>query len=332
MIAFRRFRRRFGPPLAAASLCLALAGSAHWMLPLGREAFGLLTRPVDPARLADLQLDRSLTADRAVAEIESALTAGDAEMAASFLALADARHLAVPDDLRARVEAAGSRLAEAGAQAQSFGRGFVWGQADDLTGLAGSFAADLTLWGDVRDLANQGDHWLRGETVDPLMVGLATAGVGATAASWAAFGTPVTVRAGLTGLKLARRTGALGVRLGDELLHLMKNGRKAQAMSAVADLGRAGLKGGTRATLVGLRQADSAADLAKLRRLSEAKGGQTLAILRTIGRGAFALGELATRLALWVLAAVFNVLGLIAAFNGFVISLLRLTWKRAGTA
>lgn len=326
-VPMRRFP--FARLLAAASLLIALAGSAHWLLPLGREAFALLMARDDAARLADLRLDRELTAERAAREIEEALATKDAELAASFLELADARSLPVAAELRARVLAASSAVAGAAQGAGAFGRGFFTGEADDLAGLAGAAAGDLTVWGDLRDLGRQARHYLGGEPVDPLMVGLAGAGVAATAATYAAFGTPLTLRAGLSLAKGARRAGALGVRLGDDLLQLMRSGRKARAMAAVADIGRIGGKAGVRATFAGLRHTEDAGDVAKLRRLADARGGQTLAVVKTLGRGALVLGEIATRLAFWVIAAALNLLGLVAALNSFAVAMVRPLWRRA---
>ncbi|GAB4067467.1 hypothetical protein GCM10028812_20840 [Ancylobacter sonchi] len=318
--------------LAAVSLLFALAGSAHWLLPLGREAFALLMARDDAARLADLRLDKALTAERANREIDEALAHDDAELAASFLELADARALPVPAERRARVLAASSDAATALREAGAFGRGFVTGTAEDLPGLAGATAADLTVWGDIRDLGRQAGNYLRGDAVDPLMTGFAGVGLVATAATYAAFGAPLTLRAGLSLAKGARRAGALGLRLGDDLVGLLRSGRKARAIAAIGDIGRAGERAGMRATLAGLRHADDVTDVARLRRLSEAKGGQTLAVLKTLGRGALVLGEVAAKLAFWVVAAALNLLGLVASLNSTVVALLRPLWRggRAG--
>lgn len=314
---------------ATFSLLLALADSAHWLLPLGRESLALLMAPNDAARIADLRLDQQLTPDRITQEIEAALSQDDAELAASFLELADARGLPVSATLRAHTLAASSMAAQAARQAGAFGRGFVTGEAADLPSLAGVATGDLMVWGDIRDLGREAGHWLKGEEVDPLMVGLAGAGIGATAATYAAFGAPVTLRAGLSLMKAGRRTGALGIRLGNDLVRLMRSGKEARAFASVADLAKSGEKAGMRATLAGLRHADDAGDVARLRRLSEAKGGQTLAIVKTLGRGAIALGELATTLAFWVIAGALNLLGLVASLNSFLVAMTRPLWRRA---
>ncbi|MFT0859861.1 hypothetical protein [Ancylobacter sp. G4_0304] len=314
--------------LSALGFFLAFAGAAHWVVPLGHEAFALIRAQDDAARLAELQLDRTLDAARVRTEIEAALQAGDGELAESFVALAEARGIAVDGALRAKVVLANNAVAGAMRGASRFGQGFVTGEAEDLTGLAGAAAGDLTVWGDLRDGGREVLHWVRGETVDPLMLGLSGAGIAATGATYAAFGTPLALRAGLTALKGARRTGAMSARLAAHVTDALRGGKRVKLAALVGDLGTAASKAGTRATFAGLRHVDDAAGAARLRRLAEVKGGQTLAVVKTLGRGALFLTETLTRLAYRVIALVLDVIGLIASFNAMVVAMLRPLWRR----
>ncbi len=76
-----------------------------------------------------------------------------------------------------------------------------------------------------------------------------------------------------------------------------------------------------------MKLAEGPKDIARAARLAEAKGGQTRAILKMLGRGALVLAVGAFDLALWLFWA------LIAAF-GFVVSIkttterLTLSWLR----
>lgn len=316
--------RRF---LAAASFLLAFAGAAYWVLPVGRHALDLVMARDDAARLADIQLDRTLNAERVAQEIDAALAAEDGEMAASFVELADARGLAVAPGQRAQVmvlNAPGARMARG---AGRFGKGFLTGEGEDLAGLAGATASDLTVWGDVRDLGREAVHWARGEPVDKLMVDLAAIGIGATAVTYAAFGAPLTLRAGVSLLKGARRAGVLGGRFAGNLTAALRGGRQAQAASVLADLGTAGAKAGTRATFAGLRHVDDAAGAARLARLSQAEGGQTLAVVKTLGRGALFVTEAMAKLGFWLIAAALNLFGLVSSFNAMVVASLRPLWR-----
>ncbi|WAC26037.1 hypothetical protein [Ancylobacter sp. SL191] len=310
---------------AAAAFLLAFAGAAHWVLPAGKYYYTLILAQDDAARLADLQLAGVLDAGRVEAEIATALDRDDTELATSFLELADSRHLPVSEELRARVAASGGAVPRA---ARDFGLGLVTGEVDSQASLAGSIAGDLTVWGDVRDLGRQAIHWARGEPVDEFMVALAGAGIVATGATYVAFGAPLTLRAGLSVVKGARRAGALGGRFAAHLIDAARSGRKVQAAGALVDVGRASTKAGTRATLAGLTHVDDAAGAARLARLAEVKGGKTLAIVKVLGRGALFLTEAVATLAFWVIAALVNLIGLISSFNAFVVALLRPLWKR----
>ncbi|MCS0504653.1 hypothetical protein [Ancylobacter mangrovi] len=317
--------------LAAAGFLLAFAGAAHWVVPAGRYAYELVAAGDDAARIADLQLDRELSAPRVAQEIEDALANDDGELAASFVELADARGIAVDTSLRLRVAAANSTAVVAARRAGAFGEGFVTGTADDMAGLAGAAAGDLTVWGDLRDAGREALHWARGEPVDDVMLGLAGAGIVATGATYAVFGAPLTLRAGLSLLKGARRAGALSARLAGNLVTALRGGRRAEAALVVADVGRTAAKAGTRATLAGLRHVDDAAGAARLARLSGAKGGKTLAILKTLGRGALFVTEAMWKLAFWIIALAVNAFGLVSSFNALVVAMVRPLWRRRRT-
>lgn len=313
---------------AAAGFLLAFAGAAHWVVPAGRQAFALVMAQDDAARLADLQLDGVLTPERTAAEIDAALAENDGELAASFIELADARGVPVSAERRARVALANAPGASLARGAGSFGQGFVTGQGEDLAGLAGAAAGDLTVWGDVRDLGREAVHWVRGEPVDHFMVNLAGIGIVATGATYAAFGAPLTLRAGISVLKGARRAGVVGGRFAGSIAAAMRGGARAQLASLAGDLGTASAKAGTRATFAGLRHVDDVAGAARLRVLAQAQGGRTLAIVKTLGRGALFLTEALAKLAFWVVAAVLNLFGLVSSFNAMVVAMLRPMWKK----
>src|SRR5579859_3813124 len=116
----------------------AFAWATQAVLPRAIESFELLRAEDDPAMLADLAVAKRLSAPVARSEIEDALAAGDAELAASFLELARDRGIAIDPQLAARVEAANGTGAQVVRAAWSFGHGLVTGAPDDLAGLAGT--------------------------------------------------------------------------------------------------------------------------------------------------------------------------------------------------
>lgn len=163
----------------------------------------------DPAKLADLQLDRVFTTEYANREIASALDADDADLAVSFNALADERGIPVRDDLKARLKEAQSPANQRRRMAGSFGRGFVAGETNDTAGLVGAATGDLIGWGDVRDLARESWHAATGQEVNKFLAGMSVVGLGVTAWTISSFGAAVPAREGVTIVKAAARGGRL---------------------------------------------------------------------------------------------------------------------------
>lgn len=187
--------------MTIAVLALGLA-----VLPRGTEALRLLAGPRDEAAVAEFSLSARRPADY-VREINSAIVAKDEDLAASLLALADERGVALPPSTRQAVEAA---EAEASARmASDAWKGFVSGEAPNEAALAGAVASDLTGIGDVRDLYLQAENYLTGKEVDPLLAGLSAVGLGVTAATFASGGLALPARSGLSTLKAVKRAGKL---------------------------------------------------------------------------------------------------------------------------
>jgi hypothetical protein len=209
----------------------------------------------------------------------------------------------------------------------------------------------------------EGKHLAMGEETDRLLLGLAAAGLAVTAATFVSVGGAAPVRAGLTLVKDARKTGRLGEglsrwagRSAREMIDLRKLQNAAAAgtlarprQTAVAlkaairaekagglvrlakDVGRIGEKTGTRGALDTLRIAEGPKDVARAARLAEAKGGQTRAIIKTLGRGALLLTAGAFNLAMWVLSAVLALFGFLSSIKATT-ERLTLSWLQRSKA
>jgi len=304
-----------------------LTGSAAYFLPRAEQALALRLAADDPVRLAELRLAMTLNAAAVAREIEAALAADDPELAESFVALADQRGIALDPALRERVTAAGSAREQIRRYASNFGKGFVTGKAGDLAGIAGAATGDLFVYGDVRDLVREGTHWLKGQEVDPLMAGLASVGLAVTAGTYFASGAGAPARAGVTLFKTARRTGKIGVNLAADMTRIVRSGRGGRAVAALADVGRIEAKAGARVAMEGMKHADDVADLAKVGKLAERNGSTTLAILKTLGRGAIAIGAGAVTGALWIMCAATNIFLLVLTLSTLFAVLVRWLWR-----
>jgi hypothetical protein len=339
-------RWRIGAALAGTVLC-ATACALLW--PQARDAGAVLAAQDDPAELAELQLNSALRNNQAdiAANIEAALAAGDADLANSFVELAAAKHIALPDGLPGRVGDAVAEQNSSSHFAKRFATGLVTGTADDVGSLSGTVAGDLFVFGDIRDVVREGKHLAMGEDTDTLVLGLATAGLAVTAATYVSVGGVAPVRAGLTLVKDARKVGRLGEGLTEwagrsvrdvvdapvlenavlsgsvmqpgqtiTAIQAAFHAEKAGALVRLAkDVGRVSEKAGMRGALDTLRVAEGPEDVARAARLAESKGGQTRAILKLLGRGALLLVRGAFDLTLWVFGALLALFGLLSSIK-----------------
>jgi hypothetical protein len=203
------------------------------------------------------------------------------------------------------------------------------------------------VFGDIRDVVRESKHLAMGEETDHLILGLAVAGLAVTAAAYVSLGGATPLRAGLTLVKDARKAGRLAERLTQwagrsaresvdtAVLReavasgsVLRPGQTAGAIQAAfraekagalvrlaKDVGRIGEKAGTSGALDTLRVAEGPKDVARAARLAEAKGGQTRAILKLLGRGALLLGVGAFNLTLWVLGALLALVGFVSSIK-----------------
>jgi hypothetical protein len=349
--------------VTAVLFAIACGVAALLVVPRGIKAESVLAVQDDPAQLADVALDGSFDASVTAREIEAALAAKDADLAKSFLDLARDRHVAVAPDLAEKVTAAVAESASASHAADSFARGFISGEPDDVVGLAGTALGDLFVFGDIRDAVREGSRLAKGEEADQLVLGLACVGLAITAGTYATFGATTPARVGLSVVKVARKTGRLSARMGEwigrslrevidwntlkraiggasltEPVMAVRAAREAVKVEKagglvhlVRDVGRVQTKAGTQAALDGLKIAENPAEMARVAQLAEKKGSKTRAILKTVGATAIALTMGTVNLSLWVFGAVLTLLGFVASAKGAVerVTLQHLTRRKA---
>jgi hypothetical protein len=203
------------------------------------------------------------------------------------------------------------------------------------------------VFGDIRDVVRESKHLVMGEDTDRLILGLATAGLAVTAATYVSVGGAAPLRAGLTVVKDARKVGRIGEGLAEwagrsarEVVDVpvlqqavasssaLRPGQSVSAISAAfraekagalvrlaKDVGRITEKAGTRGAMDTLKIAEGPKDVARAARLAEAKGGRTRAIMKVLGRGALLLTSGAFELALWLFSALLTLLGLLSSIK-----------------
>jgi hypothetical protein len=341
----RRMARipRIGAALfALAAVALALVSA--YAVPRAAEALGNLD---DPARIADHALDGRFDAAVAQREIEAALAARDADLAQSFIDLAADRRVPLDPAQVEKVNAATAEAATMRHKAKSFARGLVTGEPDDMAALAGTTLGDLFVFGDIRDALREGKRLATGEQADELVLGLACVGIAITAGTYATFGAAAPVRVGLTLAKAARKTGSLTAEFAASLAPMVRRAvdwrplrqaatnvslagpalaeraareavkveRAGGLLQLAGDIGRVERAAGGRAALDGLKIAREPADVTRVARLAQKEGSRTRAILKVVGRGAITIAAFAVDAALWLLGAMFAVLGFVSALK-----------------
>lgn len=332
--------------LVGVAICGALLAAIG---PHAREAGRTLAAQDDPATLSDLQINSALRNNPALVDnnVEAALRSGDADLADSFVQLARDNDVAVDDDTSRRVSDALAEENSSSHFARRFATGLITGTADDVASLSGTIAGDLFVFGDIRDVVRESKHLVMGEETDRLILGLATAGLAVTAATYVSVGGATPVRAGLSLVKDARKVGRIGEGLAEwagrsarEVVDMpvlqeavasssvLRPGQSVSAISAAfraekagalvrlaKDVGRITEKAGTRGALDTLKISEGPKDVARAARLAESKGGQTRAIIKTLGRGALWLATGAFELATWLFSALLALFGLLSSIK-----------------
>jgi len=91
----------------------------------------------------------------------------------------------------------------------SFANGFIFGESDSNAALAGSFASDMTIIGDIRDISKEGIKLSKGEKYDKFILALGVLGVGMSASQLVTAGISTPAKIGTSILKIAKKSGRL---------------------------------------------------------------------------------------------------------------------------
>jgi hypothetical protein len=247
--------------------------------------------------------------DRLDARARAALDADDVALARGLADLANDLGRPLPQETAARLAAAEAPAAVAWRNARSAAHGFVTGEIDGAAALGGAVAADFSLYGDLRDLAVEGVKMARGEEHSELLMGLAAAGLLATAATVPSLGGAAPAKFGVSVLKAARRAGTLTAEFSADLgRRLTQSAAKAPVRAgadaaaaaektavrggdalgglagATADLRAVGGAVGAGETVRLMKYVRSVDDLADLRRFTARFGARSRAVAELIGK------------------------------------------------
>lgn len=337
-------------------LVLAVLVCGFLVLPHGLNALDLAAHSDDPSAAVDFGLSEVATTERLNREVEAARKEGDHAMIESLAALAADRRVeidpGVPGDNADPPSQSDQGL-------RDFMQGFSDGTSTSTAGYAGSLVSDVSGYGDLRDLVGEGRKLARGETADELVIGLASAGLVISGATWLSLGAALPARGGLTVTKAMVRAGRLSKPLAASLSRLvvLSIDRKAAADSLAA-LARLDLSAARRAALATLKPgamheiealgantgrlyqrlgargtqqvfglAETTGEIERAASLTQAKGPMTLAILRLLGRSALLAGAFSLTLLGWLATAGLYLIGLACLARRFGFWIGRRLWR-----
>jgi hypothetical protein len=325
------------------------------VLPRGIEAAALAADPNNETAITDYRL-RQLSGDDYEAAIRKALGTGDANLADSLRALAAQQSVPLPALLSREVDA--SLAKEHSRIASDAWDGFVSGNAENEPALAGAIAADLSGYGDLRDLYTQAGNYVGGAEVDTTTVALAAVGLTLTVATVVSLGATVPEKAGVSTVKVVNRLGRLSkplrrqiIRLGREAVdtralrdvgkslsafdltatraaasRIVRPAQAARLKQLGADVATLGENAGYRGTLEVLAKAEDTKAVSRVARLSKRFGKATRGALFMLGDAAFTLAAVAGTVFSWTVGAAFWLLAAIWIAARFGVWALRLTF------
>ena len=244
--------------------------------------------PIEKAVRADLSAAAS--PDRINIKILEALEKDDIEEADMYADIGKFMNYAIPPDTLRRLDEAHSMTATVVRNTWDFGTGFVTGQGDSTAGLAGAVTSDLTVVGDVRDIAAEGGKWLAGKDYNELIVGLSVLGIAATGLTVATGGGGIIAKAGVSILKAAKRAGKLTTEFATVLVRMTRDAvnmpalREALRTTDLTDLAR------TQRVLTdyarGVRGAEIFPVLSRIGRMNKAVGpAETIRLMKYVKDG-----------------------------------------------
>lgn len=202
--------------LFTAATALSIGTVAFLALAVPRLATGYDERAVRR------ELQEATQTDTLDQRVRGAVAQGDVALARQYRALG--MELGKPLDPTAAADLAAAErpLTTLMRNAGDFASAYVTGRADSAAGLAGAVVSDLTVVGDVRDLVTEGGKAVVGAEYSALLLALAGLGLAAESATVATGGSSLVLKAGLSLLKVAKRTGNLTATFAADLTRLAR--------------------------------------------------------------------------------------------------------------
>ena len=103
------------------------------------------------------------------------------------------------------IESHSGFLEESWRNTKDFGWGFLTGEADNLVGISGTIASDMTVYGDLRDLSTEGSKFASNQPYDEIVLGMSAIGIGLTASQLLSAGSTTPLKISASIVKVAKK-------------------------------------------------------------------------------------------------------------------------------
>ncbi|WP_226582941.1 hypothetical protein [Acuticoccus sediminis] len=210
---------------------------AATVLSIGTVAFLALAAPRLYTGFEEREIRRELQAatpgDTLDGKVRAALDEDDIAGAVQYAEIAADLGKPISAETATALADAQGTMATVLRNAGAFAGAYITGHADSAAGLVGAVVSDLTVVGDVRDIISEGGKAAMGEDYSEFLLALAAVGIAVEGVTIASGGSSLVVKAAVSVLKVAKRTGNLTASFASRLVRLARAaGRKADAPAA----------------------------------------------------------------------------------------------------
>lgn len=266
----------------------------------------------------------------------------DVEMYQKLAKLLDYRLL--PTTLE-KIEKHNEFLEKSWRNTKEFVSGFLKGKSESVLGMSGSIASDLTLYGDIRDLKEEGTKYLDGESYDDFILSISMVGIGLSATQLLSAGAATPLKVGASVVKVSEKSGKLtkpfkkilSKRLSKTVDTKMLKTLKFNSMSKLDNnlkaIGKSVdikpvkslfkdvnvIKANTSMTdtISLMKYVDTPKELKAIGKISKTYKGNTKAVMTVLGKGALRAGKTVVK---FTTKFMMKLVGLVLSVFGFLIT------------
>jgi hypothetical protein len=235
---------------------------------------------------------------------------------------------------------------------KAFASGFIDGEAEGVAGLSGSIVSDMTLYGDLRDLKNEGSKYLQDKPYDSFLLNISMLGIGLSASQLFSVGVTTPLKVGASVLKAAKKAGKLTKSFTKIVVDSLCKSVDKKVLKNINFKNISSLKTGMKQieksihikplkrlffqidtvkkntsmtdTIALMQYVDSAKELKKIGKISKKYKQHTKGVMKVLGKSALHAGKNVLKI---TQKLIYAMLGSLLSFLGFVLTLL-VWWRR----